>query len=156
MNSFWSDWTGIVAALLLVLLNGFFVAAEFALVRVRKSQLDEMVERGEPFADSALWLVEHLDGALSACQLGITIASLALGWIGEPAIARLLHHPLEAIGFTSPAILHGTSFAIAFTFITALHVIIGELAPKTIARRWARARLRLHDDLVDDLLEPRA
>jgi CBS domain containing-hemolysin-like protein len=149
MNTLWSESAGLLLALLLVLLNGFFVAAEFALVRVRKSQLDEMVERGEPFADSARWLVEHLDGALSACQLGITIASLALGWIGEPAIARLLRQPLEAVGLGNDALVHGISFGIAFTFITAIHVVIGELAPKTIAirrpeslARWCALPLR--------------
>ncbi len=133
---------GLIAAGFLVLLNGFFVAAEFALVRVRKSQLDEMVARGEPFADSAKWLVEHLDGALSACQLGITIASLALGWIGEPTIARLLHHPLTSLGITSAAVLHATSFAVGFTIITVLHVVIGELAPKTLAIRQPESLAR--------------
>lgn len=143
MSDFWSGPFGILMALFLVLLNGFFVAAEFALVRVRKSQLEEMVARGEPFAESAMWLVQHLDGALSACQLGITIASLALGWIGEPAIAHLLRDPLHATGIENPAVLHGIAFAIAFTTITAAHVIIGELAPKTLAIRQPESLARL-------------
>jgi CBS domain containing-hemolysin-like protein len=145
----WRDSAGLLVAAFLIGLNGFFVAAEFALVRVRRSQLDEMVERGEPFADSAQWLVEHLDSALSATQLGITIASLALGWIGEPTIARLLRMPLESLGLTNETFLHGVSFTIAFTIITALHVVIGELAPKTLAirspeslARWCALPLR--------------
>jgi len=143
MTGVWSDSVGILMAVFLVLLNGFFVAAEFALVKVRKSQLDEMVARGEPFAESAQWLVTHLDGSLSACQLGITIASLALGWIGEPAIAHLLRSPLGALGVESEALLHGIAFAIAFTLITTAHVIIGELAPKTLAIRRPESLARL-------------
>jgi CBS domain containing-hemolysin-like protein len=142
MSSILWDSAGVIAAVFLVVLNGFFVAAEFALVRVRRSQLEEMVERGEPFAASASWLAERLDGALSACQLGITIASLALGWIGEPAIARLLRPSLHAVGVQSEALLHGVAFTIAFVVITAAHVIIGELAPKTLAIRHPESLAR--------------
>ncbi|MDH3285825.1 MAG: CNNM domain-containing protein, partial [Acidobacteriota bacterium] len=99
----------------LVLLNGFYVAAEFALVKVRTSRLSELVAEGRPLAKTALWLARRLDQSLSACQLGITIASLGLGWIGEPAIARLLEPLLHAVGITSIALVHSISFTIAFS-----------------------------------------
>ena len=92
----------IVATLVLVLLNGFFVAAEFALVKVRGGRLAEMAREGKPFARTAQWIAQRLDRSLSACQLGITMASLGLGWIGEPAIARMLEPAFRALGATSP------------------------------------------------------
>ncbi len=119
----------------LLLINGFFVTAEFALVKVRPSQLDLLAKEGKPFAMSAKWLVTHLDAALGACQLGITIASLGLGWMGEPAIARRLGPLLEGVGIESPQIIHGTAFVVAFSAITAGHLVIGELAPKAFAIR---------------------
>ncbi|MCP4406664.1 MAG: HlyC/CorC family transporter [Gammaproteobacteria bacterium] len=122
-------------AILLVILNGFFVAAEFALVKVRGSKLEEMVRAGRPFAKTALWLNDHLDDSLSACQLGITMASLALGWVGEPAFARLLEPVFHAAGITSPAALHTTGFFVAFLIITSLHLVIGEQGPKIYAIR---------------------
>jgi CBS domain containing-hemolysin-like protein len=125
----------IVATLALVLLNSFFVAAEFALVKVRGSKLAEMAREEKPFAKTAQWMAWRLDRSLSACQLGITMASLGLGWIGEPAIARLLNPLFIAVGITSPALLHALAFAIAFTFITAVHLVIGEQAPKIYAIR---------------------
>ena len=134
-----SDWqtnlTYLVIALVLVLLNGFFVAAEFALVKVRGSQLDELVRKRRPFAKTARWLGDRLDASLSACQLGITMASLALGWVGEPAFAKLLEPLFHAVGITSPTALHTTGFIVAFTIITALHLVIGEQAPKIYAIR---------------------
>jgi len=120
---------------LLVMINGFFVGAEFALVKIRKSRVDEMVEERRPFASTASWLVERLDASLSACQLGITMASLALGWIAEPAIAHLLRPLILSIGITSEFLIHGIAFTIAFTTITALHLVIGEQAPKIAALR---------------------
>jgi CBS domain containing-hemolysin-like protein len=129
----------IVATLGLVLLNGFFVAAEFALVKVRGGRLAEMVRAEKPFAQTAQWMAKRLDRSLSACQLGITMASLGLGWIGEPAIARLLGPLLHGVGVTSPALVHTLAFIIAFTIITAVHLVIGEQAPKIYAiRRPAR------------------
>ncbi len=117
----------------LVFANGFFVAAEFALVKLRPSQLEAMVREERPFAKTAMWLAERMDQALSACQLGITLASLGLGWIGEPA----LHHLLESmIGDLLPSsVLHVVAFIIAFGVITALHLVIGEQAPKIFALR---------------------
>lgn len=133
MNEWLLDGLKLIAALLLVLLNSFFVAAEFALVKVRGSQLDELVREGRPFAKTAQWLSQRLDAALGACQLGITIASLGLGWIGEPAFAALMHPLFGAIGVTSETAVHTISFIVAFSVITALHLVIGELAPKTLA-----------------------
>ncbi len=122
-------------AVVLVLLNGFFVAAEFALVKVRGGQLNELVEQRRPFAKTARWLRDRLDASLSACQLGITMASLALGWVGEPAFGRLLEPVFHIVGVTSPTALHTTAFIVAFTIITTLHLVIGEQAPKIYAIR---------------------
>ena len=120
---------------LLVLINGFFVAAEFALVKIRESRLEEMVKERRPFALTAGWLVERLDASLSACQLGITMASLGLGWIAEPAVAHLLRPLIFSLGITSEMLIHGVAFAIAFTAITAFHLVLGEQAPKIAALR---------------------
>jgi len=135
MTPWMYDLLMIFIAGLLVLINGFFVAAEFALVKIRESRLDEMVEQRRPFASTANWLVERLDASLSACQLGITMASLGLGWIGEPAVAHLLRPLLFSIGITSEILLHGIAFIIAFTVITAFHLVLGEQAPKIAALR---------------------
>ncbi len=116
---------------LLVAANGFFVAAEFSLVSVRRSRVVSLVESGETRAVTLLTLLDNLNSYISATQLGITMASLALGWIGEPALSRLLAVPLH--GLVSDTIRHTLSFAIAFTIITFLHIVLGELAPKTLA-----------------------
>lgn len=116
----------------LVLLNGFFVAAEFAMVKVRETRIETLVLSGERQAKSAYKVVQHLDAYLSACQLGITLASLGLGWIGEPAVAKILSHLFTNLGW-SVEVTKTMSFAVAFSFITAMHIILGELAPKTIA-----------------------
>lgn len=129
------DVIEIAIALLLVAVNGFFVAAEFALVKVRGSQIDELVQQKRPFAGSAQWLAQRLEPSLSACQLGITMASLALGWVGEPAFAHLLEPVFGWFGVESEAVLHTLSFIVAFTAITALHLVIGEQAPKIFAIR---------------------
>jgi CBS domain containing-hemolysin-like protein len=124
----------------LVLANGFFVAAEFALVAVRKSRIETLAAEGNKTAERLLGLLNNLNAYISATQLGITLASLGLGWVGEPAVAALLDPLLvraaEATGMTfiaSAAVLHTISFAIAFSFITFLHIVFGELAPKTAA-----------------------
>src|SRR5215212_5875409 len=117
----------LVSVLLLVAANGFFVAAEFALVGVRASRIETLVNSGSRSARRLMELLQNLNAYLSACQLGITLASLALGWVGEPAIARLLEAPLS--GF-SEAWRHGIAFAIAFSIITSLHIVLGEQAPK--------------------------
>jgi len=117
----------LVSVLLLVAANGFFVAAEFALVGVRSSRIETLVATGSRSAKRLMGLLQNLNAYLSACQLGITLASLALGWIGEPAIARLLEGPLS--GF-SDAWRHGIAFAVGFAIITSLHIVLGEQAPK--------------------------
>lgn len=123
------------AALLLVILNGFFVAAEFALVKLRPSQLEGLVREKRAFAKTAKWLADRLDGSLSACQLGITMASLGLGWVGEPAFAHLIEPVFKIVGVTSEQAVHVCAFIVAFSVITALHLVIGEQAPKIFAIR---------------------
>jgi len=132
-------WQGVLgrvlAVLALVLLNGFFVAAEFSLVGARRSKLQEMSEGGDRFAKLAIKALDNLDRYISATQLGITIASLALGWVGEPVVAALIDAILGAFGVQPSAGATHTAAAIAvgFAVITFLHVVYGELAPKTIA-----------------------
>lgn len=121
----------------LVLLNGFFVAAEFALVKVRGSQLDSLKTDGDRRAAVARQVISHLDAYLSACQLGITLASLGLGWLGEPFLARMLQPLFSLAGIESPAVIKATSFALAFFTITFLHIVLGEQAPKILAIRKA-------------------
>ena len=123
----------ILLAFFLVFLNGFFVLSEFAIVKVRRSRLEELVKNGRSNAKLALDITGRLDSYLSATQLGITLSSLALGWIGEPAVARLLEKPLGSLFGDNTVLLHSVSFVIAFTFITLLHVVAGELIPKSIA-----------------------
>ena len=126
-------WVGF--ALGLVALNGFFVAAEFALIKIRPARLTQMVRQGQGGAKTTQWLAKRLDRSLSACQLGITMASLGLGWVGEPAVARLMEPLFRIAGVTTPAVVHGVSFAISFTLITAAHLVLGEQAPKIFAIR---------------------
>jgi CBS domain containing-hemolysin-like protein len=125
----------IVVALLLVALNGFFVAAEFSLVKLRQTRIREIAKtqgwRGRILAK----VHAKIDAYLSACQLGITLASLGLGWVGEPAFANLLEPVFGRIGITSPELIHGISFAFAFSMISFLHIVVGELAPKSMAIR---------------------
>ncbi|MFD2612945.1 hemolysin family protein [Paenibacillus gansuensis] len=124
----------LLLVLFLVGLNGFFVAAEFAMVKVRGSRIDFLVQEGHARAKFARNVVDHLDAYLSACQLGITLASLGLGWIGEPAIADLIAPWLSKLSF-SDGVIHTIAFVIAFVIITFLHIVLGELAPKTLAIR---------------------
>lgn len=125
---------GLMAVPLLVLANAFFVAAEFALVAVRRSRVHEMVNNRRAGAVAVLRAVEHLDDAIAATQLGITLASLALGWVGEPAVARLIEPLFTFLPETGAwAAAHTAATVIAFSLITFLHVILGELAPKAIA-----------------------
>lgn len=126
-----------LAILFFVFLNGFFVAAEFAIVKVRDSRIRQLASEGFRRARVARTILENLDAYLSACQVGITLASLALGWIGEPFLARQLHPLFVALGIESPALLHGLAFAIAFGIITYLHIVVGEMAPKSLSIRMA-------------------
>jgi CBS domain containing-hemolysin-like protein len=123
----------ILLVLGLVAANGFFVAAEFALVKVRASQLRPMAKAGGWKVKFALKATEHLDSALSATQLGITLASLGLGWVGEPFVARRLTPFLADWGVTDSTAVHSISFTVAFVLITFLHIVFGEQAPKMYA-----------------------
>ena len=120
----------ILAVLVLVLLNGFFVATEFALVRIRETQLDALILKGQRRAKMARHIVRNLNSYLSATQLGITMASLGLGWIGQPVFTTLLEPVLIALGVTSDVWQHSISFAVGFSALTFLHITAGELAPK--------------------------
>lgn len=118
----------------LVLLNGFFVAAEFALVKVRQTRLTQLSGEGNARAKYALKITKQLDAYLSATQLGITLASLGLGWMGEPAVDRLIVEPiLRRIGLGDAVYSHTISFVLTFAIITFLHIVLGELAPKSLA-----------------------
>lgn len=127
----------VLVALGLVALNGFFVAAEFALVKLRQTQARELAETHGWRGRVLLRVHRQLDAYLSACQLGITLASLGLGWVGEPAFAQLLEGPLASLGVDEPRLVHGIAFAVAFTLISFLHIVLGELAPKSLALRRA-------------------
>ena len=118
--------------LFFLLMNAFFVAAEFSLVRVRKSQVEILVDEGRSGAKYTKLVADNVNAYLSACQLGITLASLALGWLGEPAVSQLIEGPLLAIGLPEAAI-HGIAIAVGFIVITALHIVVGELIPKSLA-----------------------
>jgi CBS domain containing-hemolysin-like protein len=121
----------IVTVILLVVVNGFFVASEYSLVAVRRSRIVALAESGNRRAQLLLELLDHINSYISATQLGVTMASLALGWIGEPALARLLEGPLQ--GRVSDALRHTLAFIVAFTIITFLHIVLGEQAPKILA-----------------------
>lgn len=124
----------VIITFLLVLMNGFFVAAEFAIVKVRASQLEMKIQSGNRFAALARQIITNLDSYLAATQLGITLASLALGWIGEPVVSRIIIVFMHFIGFDiEPDIAEDIALPVAFAFITILHIVFGELAPKSLA-----------------------
>ena len=124
----------ILITCLLVFFNGFFVAAEFAIVKVRASQLEVKVKEGNRIAILSKHIVSHLDGYLAATQLGITLASLGLGWIGEPVVSKIIIKIMTFFGFSANAELaHSIALPVAFGIITTLHIVFGELAPKSIA-----------------------
>ncbi|MBI1868946.1 MAG: HlyC/CorC family transporter [Methylocystis sp.] len=126
--------TGILTVLTLVAANGFFVAAEFSLVAVRRSRVAELVTAGRMNARALQRAVDSLDANLAATQLGITISSLALGWVGEPALAHLIEPLLSGLPATLAAAgSHTAAVTISFSIITTLHIVLGELAPKSLA-----------------------
>ena len=125
----------IFVALWLVLLNGFFVAAEFSLVKLRQTRAQAIAKAHGWRGRVLLRVHRHLDAYLSACQLGITLASLGLGWIGEPAFADLLRPVLVTMGVEREAVIHAIAFSVAFFIISYLHIVVGELAPKSLAIR---------------------
>ena len=128
------DLLGLVVVVFLVLLNGFFVAAEFSLVTVRQTRITELVDQGNATAETVQKALENPDRVIAATQLGITLASLGLGWIGEPALSHLIEPIIELFPIElRPGLSHSLSAGLAFTIITFLHVVVGELAPKSIA-----------------------
>ncbi len=131
------EWLKSIGGILLVLglvgANGFFVAAEFALVKIRASQLRPLAKTGGWRVKFALKATERLDAVLSATQLGITLTSLGLGWVGEPIIGHRIEPLLGQLGITDPGAISSISIALAFAVITFFHIVLGELAPKSLA-----------------------
>ncbi len=135
-----ADLLGVLSVLILVAANGFFVAAEFSLVSVRKSRVAELVAAQRANAGALQRAVSNLDANLAATQLGITISSLALGWIGEPALAHLVEPLLASLPGTLPAATsHAIAVGVSFILITSLHIVLGELAPKSVAIQKSEA-----------------
>ncbi len=126
-------WTYLAIALVLLLLNGFFVGAEFALIAARRSKIEQLAEGGSRRATTALRSVKELSLMLAGAQLGITMASLGLGAVAEPAVAHLIEGGLGSVANLSPAVLHSISFVIALTIVVFFHMVVGEMAPKNIA-----------------------
>jgi len=132
--------TQVIITLVLVFLNGFFVAAEFAIVKIRASQLEQKAQDGNAMAILSKKIVANLDGYLAATQFGITLASLGLGWIGEPVVSKILISGMELVGLSlDPELAHQIALPVAFAIITILHIVFGELAPKSIAIQRAEA-----------------
>jgi len=130
----------ILLTIFLVLLNGFFVAAEFAIVKVRASQIELRAQSGNAMAKMAQHMLSHLDAYLSATQLGITLASLGLGWIGESVVSQIVINVMEFFGFRgSEALAHTIALPVSFAIITVLHIVFGELAPKSLAIQRSEA-----------------
>src|SRR5262245_61691034 len=123
----------VIAVVVLVLVNGFFVAAEFALVKIRDTQLTPLIKKGHRRARVTRRVLSNLDRSLSACQLGITLASLGLGWLGEPLFAVLLQPIFQGLNIESERVQHSAAFFIGVTLLTFLHVTAGEQAPKWLA-----------------------
>lgn len=124
---------GVLAVFILIATNGFFVAAEFALVKVRATRVEELVKEGKSIARVIQRQIKHLDTSIAATQLGITLASLALGWIGEPSLAHLVEPLFAWAGSAAEGLAHTLAVAISFFLITAGHIILGELVPKALA-----------------------
>ena len=125
-------WLSFILVAFFILMNAFFVMAEFSLVRVRKSQIEIALDAEKPGSKSAMRIANNVNAYLSACQLGITLASLALGWLGEPAVSALIAPALTSWGVPEAAV-HAISIAVGYIVITTLHVVAGELIPKSLA-----------------------
>lgn len=130
------DIFNLVLLAILIAFTAFFVASEFAIIRIRSSRIEQLIEEGNRSAIAAKKVTTHLDEYLSACQLGITVTALGIGWLGEPTIAHMLD-PLFSRFNVPDAMSHLLAIVIAFVLITFLHVVVGELAPKTVAIRKA-------------------
>ena len=128
----------IILSILLVLLNAFFVAAEFSIVKVRYSQIELKAKEGNQRAKQSKKIIDKLDIYLSATQLGITLASLGLGWIGKPVFVKIITAIVQAFHFNlTDEVIHQIAFPVGFVIITILHIVFGELVPKSIAIRKA-------------------
>ncbi|NEK59641.1 HlyC/CorC family transporter [Geodermatophilus sabuli] len=127
-----SDWVGVVVAVVLLLANAFFVGAEFALISARRSSIEPLAEAGSRRARTTLAAMERVSLMMAGAQLGITVCSLGLGAIGEPAVAHLLEPVFDAVQVPE-GLVHPISFVIALTLVVALHVVIGEMVPKNLA-----------------------
>ena len=127
-----NDVLGVLLTALLLLANAFFVGAEFALISARRDRLEALVERGKHRAVAVIRAGENLSLMLAGAQLGITVCSILLGRIGEPAVAHLLEKPFHLAGIPA-AVLHTVSFVVALTLVVVLHVLLGEMVPKNIA-----------------------
>src|SRR5690606_7633840 len=133
-----SDIIKLLLALFLVLLNGFFVAAEFSIVKVRYSQIQLKAADGNSMAKQAEYIIKRLDEYLSATQLGITLASLALGWVGESALHHIIEKIFQYFDFSvEQTSITTISLVLSFLLITVMHIVFGELIPKSIAIRKA-------------------
>jgi len=127
-----NDWLGLVWLAVLLIVNAFFVGAEFAVISARRSQIEPRAQAGSRAARTALWAMEHATLMLAACQLGITVCSLLILLVSEPAIHHLLEVPLHALGW-SDAVVSGVAFAVTLVIVTFLHVVIGEMVPKNVS-----------------------
>ena len=131
--SIWQILLDSIVVFSFMLLNGFFVATEYAIVKVRSTQIEPLAKRGNLRAKIAREILVHTNAYISATQLGVTMTSLALGWIGEPLVATILEPFFLWIGVAQSAMSHAISFALAFSIITSIHIIVGEQAPKVFA-----------------------
>ncbi|MBO4796731.1 MAG: HlyC/CorC family transporter [Verrucomicrobia bacterium] len=122
-----------IAVFLLIAMNAFFVAAEFAIVKVRETQLEPLIKAGDKRAKTARFIIHHINPFLNTTQVGVTLASLGLGWIGEPVFAAVLEPVMELLNIQNAALTHTLSFAVGFSIITFLHIILGECTPKTVS-----------------------
>lgn len=129
----------IISVILLIFLNAFFVAAEFAIVKVRSSQIIPLAEKNHRRAKVVVKLLSNMDAYLSASQVGITMTSLGLGWVGEPVTTKLLEPVFMFLGFTTPQTIHTLSVIVGFVFLTFLHISLGEQAPKMLAIKNPKA-----------------
>ncbi len=130
-----SPWAGVVLAIVLIAVNGFFVAAEFALAKVRLTQLEPRVRLGERRAKLAAHMLRNLEAYLPTTQLGVTLASIGLGWVGEPALAEILRPAILLVPGATETLVHSISLAVAFVIVSMFHIVFGELLPKSVAIR---------------------
>lgn len=131
----------LISVVLLILANAFFVAAEFSIVKVRSSQIEAIAEKNNTRAKIAKNVISHIDEYLSATQLGITMTSLGLGWIGEPVTAKILEPIFSLFSISNPNTIHVISLIVGFLIITGLHIVIGEQAPKMLSIKYAKSTI---------------